>query len=322
MAAGLTITQSTSNGNGVSITGNGTGAGMLVTSGSGSSANAIHLTSAGTDGHGLYAIGNGSGEGIHGQGGVTGGGIMGLGGASAGDGIAGYAQVNTYGGIHAYHGGTGNGLLIAGGSTAGNAVQIVTTSGHGINIAPVGTNMHGINVAGGNGGTSDALKLTAGTGGVGLRLDTLTASGAVTLSSTLTISGTTSLAAVSTSGTVTMNALTVSNATTLSGAVSMGSTLGITGAITATSASNDIRGVSLSSTGLNNIIPVDPATTEPTFAGNSTIVQWIAYFGAWSVNPVTCTSSQLKLKNTAGSSDLVTHAVSDDGTTFTSGGAT
>jgi hypothetical protein len=90
-----------------------------------------------------------------------------------------------------------------------------------------------------------------------LSCSTLTASGAVAFQSTfavttstslaalscttLTASGTTSLAAVTTSGTVTMNALTVTNATTLSGAVSLGSTLGITGAITATNASNNLR---------------------------------------------------------------------------------
>ncbi len=89
-----------------------------------------------------------------------------------------------------------------------------------------------------------------------LSCTTLTASGAVAFQSTfavttstalaalsattITASGTTSLAAVTTSGTVTMNALTVSNATTLTGAVSLGSTLGITGAITATNASNNI----------------------------------------------------------------------------------
>lgn len=80
-------------------------------------------------------------------------------------------------------------------------------------------------------------------------------------------------------------------------------------------------GYSLASTGLDLVIPVDPGTTKPTFAGNSTFVQWIAYFGAWSVNPVASDSNSVDLKNTAGTSTLATHAISDDGSTFSNGGA-
>lgn len=97
-----------------------------------------------------------------------------------------------------------------------------------------------------------------GTGGTGLTVSTITASGAVSfnsfavtttttlsgavsLGSTLTVSGTTSLAALTTSGTVTFNAFTVTGATTLTGAVS------------ATNASNDIRGITISSIG-NDVI--------------------------------------------------------------------
>ncbi len=45
----------------------------------------------------------------------------------------------------------------------------MTTSGNGMNLAPVGTSMHGLLVTGGNGGTSDGIKATAGTGGVDIR---------------------------------------------------------------------------------------------------------------------------------------------------------
>ena len=69
---------------------------------------------------------------------------------------------------------------------------------------------------------------------------TFTASGAVAFQSTFAVTGATTLAAVTASGTVTFNAFTVSAATTLSGAVSLGATLGITGAITATNASNNL----------------------------------------------------------------------------------
>jgi len=66
-------------------------------------------------------------------------------------------------------------------------------------------------------------------------MGTLTQTGAVSW-------GATTFASIASSGTVTLNALAVTTTTTLSGAVSLGSTLGVTGAITATAA-NDIRGV-------------------------------------------------------------------------------
>lgn len=76
---------------------------------------------------------------------------------------------------------------------------------------------------------ADALRW-AGTLIVATSIPVGTAAGA---SGGLLISG-------SNSGTTTLGALTVTGATTLSGAVSLGSTLGITGAITATNASNNL----------------------------------------------------------------------------------
>ena len=75
------------------------------------------------------------------------------------------------GAIYAQAGATGHGVFITGGSTSGNGIHVVTISGHGINLAPVGTNMHGILATGGNGGTSDGIKAVAGTGGVPIRGD-------------------------------------------------------------------------------------------------------------------------------------------------------
>lgn len=72
-------------------------------------------------------------------------------------------------GILATGGATGIGFSIVGGGTSGDGLKVVTTSGHGINLAPVGTNMHGFLATGGNGGTSDGFKAVAGTGGVPIR---------------------------------------------------------------------------------------------------------------------------------------------------------
>jgi hypothetical protein len=66
-------------------------------------------------------------------------------------------------------GATGIGMNVIGGGTSGDGIKVTTTSGHGLNLAPVGTSMHGLLATGGNGGTSDGIKAAAGTGGVDLR---------------------------------------------------------------------------------------------------------------------------------------------------------
>ena len=66
--------------------------------------------------------------------------------------------------------GTAKGLSI---TTAGaDAVSIAPTAGSGIVIAANGTSKHAMDLTGGTAGTSDAIKLTAGTGGVDLRAAT------------------------------------------------------------------------------------------------------------------------------------------------------
>jgi hypothetical protein len=66
-------------------------------------------------------------------------------------------------------GATGIGFSVSGGATSGDGIKVTTTSGHGVNLAPVGTNMHGFLSTGGNGGVSDGIKAAAGTGGVDFR---------------------------------------------------------------------------------------------------------------------------------------------------------
>lgn len=152
--------------------------GMTISNSGGS---ALTLSSSGSNGHGLTASGNGSGHGLLATGGATGNGISGVGGATSGNGINGAGTTNSRGinaagagsgsGFAALGGLTGNGIAAVGGGTSGNGINVTTTSGHGINLAPVGTNMHGILSTGGNGGTSDGIKAVAGTGGVPIRGD-------------------------------------------------------------------------------------------------------------------------------------------------------
>lgn len=63
MAAGLNITQSSSNTSALVITGNGTGHGAILTSGSGATGNGLTLLAASTNGHGLKSTGTGTGDG-------------------------------------------------------------------------------------------------------------------------------------------------------------------------------------------------------------------------------------------------------------------
>lgn len=136
MAAGLTVTQSTLNSHGVVITGNGTGSGALITGGSGGTGEGVRIRSNSTNGNGLTVLGTGTGK-----------------------------------GLEVLAGATGIGLSVVGGGTSGDGMKVTTTSGHGLNLAPVGTDKHGIFATGGNGGTSDGVKAVAGTGGVPIRGD-------------------------------------------------------------------------------------------------------------------------------------------------------
>lgn len=74
--------------------------------------------------------------------------------------------------------------------------------------------------------------------------------------------------------------------------------------------------VTVSPTGLDGVIPADP-TTIPVL-GVSSIVVWIGYFGAWTLNEVNVTETQAMLLNSAGTDVLATHDLSDDGSTFIS----
>lgn len=156
LAAGLTVTQSTTNGAGVSITGNGSGDGIILT--------------AGATGRGIHALGgatSGAGARFEGQG-ASASGFHALGFGASGAGFRLEAGTTT-----------ANGMMIIGGSSSGAAVSITTTSGDGISVAPTaghglnlaanGTSKHGIVSTGGTAGTSDGVNCAAGTGGVDLR---------------------------------------------------------------------------------------------------------------------------------------------------------
>ena len=165
----IVVASTTTNEPAVKLTGNGTKAGLLATGGA--TGSGIEARGGATSGYGIYGLGVGSNsDGILGAGVGSGSGITGMALGASGNGIKGLG-LDTGDGLHVQGGTSGRGLHVVGGATSGDGVYVETTSGHGINLAPVGTNKHGILATGGNGGTSDGMKAVAGTGGVPIRGD-------------------------------------------------------------------------------------------------------------------------------------------------------
>lgn len=82
-------------------------------------------------------------------------------------------------------------------------------------------------------------------------------------------------------------------------------------------ASASRSGYSLASTGLDAIVPAEPAGV-PAW-GSSTVVQWLAWLGLFGRNKLTQTSSTAAIRNDADDASIATSATSDDGTTYTRG---
>lgn len=214
MAAGLNITQSTSNTSALVITGNGTGHGILSTSGSGATGDGAKFVSGATNGNGLNLAGFGTGTGLLSTGGDTGAGASFVGGATGGDGLKAAATTSGHGfvatgvgttkhginatggsisshgisavgggtgsGLTATGGGTGHGIIATGGSTSGDGIRATAaTSGIGLNAIGIGTTQPGIKGTGGA-TTSAGMSLVGGsTSGDGLLTATTSGHGIV-----------------------------------------------------------------------------------------------------------------------------------------------
>jgi hypothetical protein len=164
----------------ISVSGNTTFTGTTTHTGNVSYAAGIIVTNTTTNGHGITSTGNGTGQGISATGGATGAGIAGIGGASGANGIIGQATVGGSG-IRASGGTTGHGLNLTGGTTSGNGVLSTggpagagisavggSTSGTGLSVTGTGSGS-GFNVAGG--ATGHGLRVLGGsTSGSGFRV--------------------------------------------------------------------------------------------------------------------------------------------------------
>lgn len=80
---------------------------------------------------------------------------------------------------------------------------------------------------------------------------------------------------------------------------------------------SDKTGYSLSATGLDLVVPADPSAIPA--LGTASVVTWIGYFGAWTVNEVRSDSDSVDLRNSANNANLASHATSDSGSQFVSG---
>jgi hypothetical protein len=191
MAAGLTVTQSTTNGAGISVTGNGSGAGMDLIGG-----NAVTTTPAGA---GFKLTG---GTASTGAGGVAGVALSALGGAGA-------ASTN----------GAAVGVTLTGGGT-----NTVASAAHGFSVVGASTGA-GLNASSGAGATGNGITATAlSTNGSGMTL-VKTGTGSdlnatvtpLTLAKTTNITGFNDIAAtaVVSSGAITTSGGAVSTVTTL-----------------------------------------------------------------------------------------------------------
>lgn len=150
---GLLVSRSTSNTSAATFTGNGTGNGIVATSGSGATGDGFQATSVATNGNGFVTTGIGTGNGFKAAS-VSGSAIAATASVS-GDGITATGAGTTKHGMNLIAGGsTSNGLKLKGGSTSGAALQMQTTSGHGIDCATniLGAGAHGAFFQGGNTG--------------------------------------------------------------------------------------------------------------------------------------------------------------------------
>lgn len=80
---------------------------------------------------------------------------------------------------------------------------------------------------------------------------------------------------------------------------------------------SDKTGYALSATGLDLVVPADPSAIPA--LGTASVVTWIGYFGAWTVNEVRSDSDSVDLRNSANNANLASHATSDSGSQFVSG---
>lgn len=246
-----------SNGQGISASGNGTGNGILASSGAGATGNGLAVVANSTNGYGIRTTGSGGGSGLLSKGGPT-----------------------------------GNGFEAAGGDTSGSgAVFTATTKGHGAKfVGIVGPGVgddeaHGIKATGGANDVQDGIRAVAGGTGVPIR-------GNITGNLTGNVTG--SVGSIATGG--------IAALSFAAGAVDA--------AALATDAATEIRDA------IANLAMVEPTAVPAVTATLKATLSWVL---ALSRNKVTQTATTQILKADDGTTTIATSTHSDDGTTHTRG---
>jgi hypothetical protein len=163
---GLNAAAATS-GTGITATGVGTTKAGIAAAGGATTSAGISATGGATSGDGILAVAATSGIGVVATGaGTTKAGIAATGGATSSAGVL-IIGGGSGAGMDINAGATGKGVAIA--TTAGDGLSILPTAGNAIVATANGTSKHGAVITGGTAGTSDGLKLAAGSGGVDMR---------------------------------------------------------------------------------------------------------------------------------------------------------
>lgn len=290
-AAGVTITQSTTNGHGISVTGNGTGNG--INSVGGATGNGIRGLGGATSGDGIVAAGQTSGHGLTATGvGTTKHGINAAGGSTTSD------------GIRATGGGTGNGATFTSGSGAtGQGVNITSaaTNGSALVCTAAGTGS-GISASGGASGRG-ALLAAGATGTAGLAI---TGGGTSGAGLTVTTTSGDAIQAIATAG---HGMSLTANGTSKHGLVATGGTAGTSDGIKGVAGTGgiDIRG-DITANAMVEAYPADGAA--PTIAQ-------AMFLTMQSVGEVSVSGTTLTVKKLDGSTTAATYTL-DSATTPTS----
>jgi len=288
--------------------------GATTLTGNVAAAAGITITQSTTNGHGISVTGNGTGNGINSVGGATGNGIRGLGGATSGDGIVAAGQTSGHGLTATGVGTTKHGVNAAGGSTTshgisavgggtGNGAQFTSGSGatgQGMNITSAATNGSALALTAA--GSGSGLSAAGGASGIGIRA----AAGATGTAGLAVVGGSTSgagvtvtttagdaIQAIATAG----NGLTLTaNGTSKHGAVITGGTAGTSDGLKCVAGTGgmDIRG-DITKNAMTESYAADGAA--PTIAQSLMLIQQTV--GEVSVTGTTLTAKKIDKSTTA-----------------------
>lgn len=294
---------------------------------------ALTLSSSGSNGHGLVASGNGTGQGCRFVGGATGDGLRSLGGGTGGSGAHFAAQTSGYGIEFAGAGSDGHGILTNGAGTGAGIWTAGGADGDGIHALGGSSTGDGIHAEADTDGYGLQL-IGAGTAANGLQTNTIVVSGATTLTGAVTATNASNDirgAVLRSNGLANVTTWTVDVTGNITGNLSgsVGSVTGNVGGSVATVAANGITASSIATDAIDADALKTDAVTEivsAVLAGTITelsaipaaspsLKEALALLYMALRNKIDITSTAKEIHNDAGTV-LATKSLSDDGVTY------